>query len=447
MVFKNFSLMLAARVFALLLVLIAVVYVVLKPGLAVLSLLLAVCAAVLLLELLRFLQRTNRELTRFLDAIRYTDFGQRFQMPKVGSGFEELGDAFTEIVQRFQQSRNQQEETLRQLKAMVEHVPVPLLSLQHDGKVDLHNNAARRLFGTARIARDTDLNVFGADFQQQVSSVTPGERRLAVLRVDGLEQRFTVAATELALAGRVERLISLQNIQSELDGVQLQAWQDLVRVLTHEIMNSVTPVASLAKTATDLVEDASAKVAAHPDAVDDLADVKSAMDTIARRSDGLMHFVQSYRQLTRLPPPSRQTLVLHEVFANVTQLLMSGWKEKGIALKQSVEPQSLSVQADREMLEQVLLNLLKNSEQALLASASSSVELRTYLNTNGQVGIDVIDNGPGIDPETEAKIFVPFFTTKREGSGVGLALTRQVMLAHGGSITVGRSESGGARFT
>ncbi len=447
MVFRNFSLLLGLRVFLLVIVLCGVVYLVVEPGYPVLRLILAAVAILQLVEIVRFIRRTNRELSRFLDTIRYADFGQRFQMQEVGAGFEELGDVFTGIIERFQGLRNQQEETLRHLKALMEHVPVPLLSLHHDDKLQLHNNAARRLFGSARVERLDDLRAFGEDFHRHMQAVAPGDRRLAVFQFEGVEQRFTISATEIAIAGEVERLVSLQNIQNELDGVQLQAWQDLVRVLTHEIMNSITPVASLAKTATDLVEDAAGKVAAYPDVIEELEDVKSAVETVARRSDGLMHFVQSYRQLTRLPPPNRKMLPVADLLDGAAQLVAAPWQEKAIALEVDVTPETLSLEADAEMLEQVLLNLLKNAEQALDGAESPRVSMKGYLNRNGHVSLEVADNGPGIDPDVAAKIFVPFFTTKREGSGVGLALTRQIMLAHGGTAVLGSSDTGGAKFT
>ena len=445
--FRNFSILLGLRVLLLVVLLATVGYLVVEPGYPVLRLLLAGVALLQLAEIVHFIRRTNRELARFLDAVRYTDFSQRFQMQQMGAGFEELGEVFTGIVERFQELRNKQEETLRHLRALMEHVPVPLLSVHQDGKLELHNNAARRLFGSTRVERLEDLAAFGEDFQRHIQAVAPGERRLALFRTEDVEQRFTISATEIAIASQVERLVSLQNIQSELDGVQLQAWQDLVRVLTHEIMNSITPVASLAKTATDLVEDAAGKVADHPEVIEALEDVKSAVETVARRSDGLMHFVQSYRQLTRLPPPNRKPLQVSEVLHSAAQLVATSWEQKSIALDVSVQPESLSLEADPEMLEQLLLNLLKNAEQALEGRDSARVNVRAYLNRNGHVSLEVADNGPGIDSEVAAKVFVPFFTTKREGSGVGLALTRQIMLAHGGTVVLGNSEAGGARFT
>ena len=453
MAFRSFSLRIGLRVALLTVVLVALLYSLLQPGYPTLSLLLTLLAMLQLSEIMRFVSLTNAELSRFLDAVRYDDFGQRFDMHRLGSGFEDLGEVFTDIVTSFQEQRADQEAQLRHLRALTEHVPVPLLSLHQDGEVALHNNAARRLFGSVKIQRDTDLAQFGDEFLEQLAAIRPGERRMVLFNTDGLEQRLVVSATEVVVAGKLEKLISLQNIQSELDGVQLQAWQDLVRVLTHEIMNSITPVASLARTATDLVDDAAGKLQDQPEVMEDLADVKSAVDTVARRSDGLMQFVQSYRRLTRLPPPKLQPLVLGELFASLEQLVAKEWQDRGLTLEVAVTPSSLEVEADRDMLEQVLLNLLQNSEQALTENTDRSIDepptmrLHAYLNRHGHVCIEVSDNGPGIAEDIAGRIFVPFFTTRREGSGVGLALTRQVMLAHGGSVVLGQSDSGGARFT
>ena len=445
--FRRFSFQIGLRIALLTLSIVAWVYLFTLPGYTMLHFLLTAVVAVQIVGIFRLVSRTNAELTRFLEALRYADFGQRFQMPEVGAGFEELGTAFAEINERFQTERSHREEDLRHLRALTEHVPLPLLSLYPDGRIKLHNNAARRLFGSARITRLRDLLPFGEDFSKQVLAVEAGERRLATFHLDNLEQQLTISATEIVIASEMEKLVSLNNIQSELDGVQLQAWQDLVRVLTHEIMNSITPVASLAKTAVELVDDATKKLEDHPDVIEELADVKSAVETVARRSDGLMEFVQSYRRITRLPQPEEQRIPLLDLFDNVERLVASEWHKKGITLSMTVEPKSLEITADSAMVEQVMFNLLQNAEQVLADRDSPRVDVVGNLNRQGHACVEISDNGPGVPTDIAKKVFVPFFTTKREGSGVGLALTRQVMLAHGGTVTLGASESGGAKFT
>lgn len=447
MVYKNFSIQVGARITLLTLTMIAWITLFFSPGYPTGHILLTLLIILQAWNLFSYVSRTNADLTRFLDALRYADFGQRFNMQEVGAGFEELGEAFTRIIERFQAQRDHQEENLRHLRALTEHVPVPLLSVHPDGRINLHNNAARRLFGSVHVTQVEDLKSFGEEFARQIAAVSPGERRMAALCIDELQQQLTVSATEIVIAGKMEKLVSLQNIQSELDGVQLQAWQDLVRVLTHEIMNSITPVASLAKTATELVEDAIGKLGEQPDIQEELADVKSAVTTVARRSDGLMHFVQSYRRLTRLPAPKQRLIQLTGLFASVRELVATDWQEAGIALSMRAEPETLELTADRDMVEQVLLNMLRNAAEALAGCEHPRTDVLGYLNRQGHVSIEISDNGPGIPPEIAGNVFVPFFTTKREGSGVGLALTRQVMLAHGGTVSLGTSQSGGAKFT
>jgi len=398
------------------------------------------------LLIFRFVLKTNRELTRFFDAARYADFSQRFELKGMGAGFGELGNAFTDILKRFQDNRAIHEEELRHLKAMIEHVPVPLISIHGDGLLTLWNNSSRRLFGSNQITQVDDLNQFGKEFSDHLQSVTAGERRLVTFEVDGMEQQLTVSATQIVIAGKHEKLISMQDIQSELDGVQLQAWQDLVRVLTHEIMNSITPVASLAKTAVDLLEDATQKVKDNPEITEELADASAALQTVARRSDGLMKFVGSYRRLTRLPPPNKKLVKLSDLFAQVHNIATQDWEQKGIQFSSQIIPSELDINIDSDMIEQLLINLLQNAEQAVESIKKPQISMQASLNKRGHVVIDIIDNGKGVADDIAKKIFVPFFTTKKQGSGVGLALTRQVMIAHGGKVKLEKSESGGALF-
>ena len=445
--FKKFSLLLAARLVVIMFALLLLTFLISTPGYYAATLLGLMIVAMLTVEVIRFVSKTNAEISRFLEAARYADFSQRFNLRGMGAGFGELGDTFTDILHRFQAVRADQEKELRHLKALIEHVPVPLMSVHGDGQITLWNNSARRLFGSSHVARLGDLKQFGEGFAKEVTLVGAGERRLTAFEIDSTEQQLTIAATQIVLEGRVEKLVSLQDIQSELDRAQLQAWQDLVRVLTHEIMNSITPVASLAKTAVDLVDDASSQVTDNPAVVEELADVKDAVMTVARRSDSLTQFVSSYRRLTRLPPPEKALLRLDSLFKDVCALSTQDWDEKDIALLTDIDPAELDVSADHDMLEQVLINMLQNAEQALVDIDGATLWLSARLNRRGRVVIEVADNGPGVPADIARKIFVPFFTTKREGSGVGLALTRQVMIAHGGSVALGEREGGGARFT
>jgi len=211
-------------------------------------------------------------------------------------------------------------------------------------------------------------------------------------------------------------------------------------------MNSITPVASLAKTAVDLIDDARLKAKEHPEIVEELTDVANAVQTVARRSDGLMNFVGSYRRLTRLPSPDKKNIKIKDLFDQAISIATQEWEEKNIVLHTQIEPTELDINIDKDMIEQLLINLLLNAEQAVADTEQAKICMEASLNRRGHVIIDVSDNGTGISDEIAKKIFVPFFTTKRDGSGVGLALTRQVMIAHGGTVQFENSTAGGALF-
>ncbi len=447
MVFRRFAILLAVRLILVGFAMALVVWLLLQPGYHSLTLLAGIVFALMASELWRFVSRTNREVSRFFDAVRFSDYSQRFDFEGAGSGFTGLGRTFTEIINEMRQRRTGQESELRHLKALVEHIPVPLMTVHADDSITLQNNAARRLFGAAAVTRINDLRQFGPGFARAVDEAIPGGRELVTFTVDGIDYNLTLAATEIIVAGDRERLISLQDIQSEIDATQAEAWRDLVRVLTHEIMNSITPVTSLAQTAADLIDDVVEKTDDGASTAEDLEDVQSAVKTVARRSDSLMQFIDSYRQISRLAPAEKKRVPLVELFDSVADLARAEWHDERVALSTAVEPSGLYVYADRDLLEPMLLNLLRNAWQATKELDQPTIELVARLNRRGNTVIEVIDNGPGVPEENSRKIFVPFFTTREGGSGVGLALARQVMIAHGGFIRLGQRDGGGAVFT
>ena len=447
MVFRRFVVLLVMRLVLVGLAMALVVWLLLQPGYHSSTLLAGIVLAMLVAELWRFVSRTNREVARFLDAVRFADYSQRFDFEGSGAGFASLGRTFTDIIEEIRSRRTGQESELRHLKALIEHIPVPLMTVHADDTITLQNNAARRLFGASHVTRVKDLRQFGSSFARAVDESIPGDRELVTFAVEGVEYHLTLAATEIIIRGDRERLISLQDIQTEIDATQAEAWQDLVRVLTHEIMNSITPVTSLARTAADLVDDVVKQTDSDAPIAEDLDDVKSAVDTVARRSDSLMQFIDSYRQISRLAPAEKKRVALTDLFESVTNLAQAEWGDERVTLEMQVDPSGLYVYADRDLLEPVLLNLLRNAWQATRGTDTPSIELKGRLNRRGNTVIEVSDNGPGVPEENTRKIFVPFFTTREGGSGVGLALARQVMIAHGGFIRLGQEGDTGATFT
>lgn len=444
--FKQFSILIAGRTALIIINLIALTFFITSPGYHASTFLAVVILVIQCWLLISFVSKTNQELARFLEAIRHADYSQRFELGSLGSGFGELGKAFADILERFHGERIKQETQQRHLKAIVEHVPVPLISITNEGTLTLWNHAARKLFGANHVTKLSDLTPFAEDFAEHLVKVRAGERRLVNFSIDGMQHQLSIAATHIILPHSQEMLVSMQDIQNELDGAQLQAWQDLVKVLTHEIMNSITPVASLANTAVNLVKNTKNKAQNQPEIAEDLDDISNAVNTVARRSDGLIQFVSSYRKLTQLPVPNKKTIRLKQLFAQTITLATQDWQNQKIQLHTNTHPTELELTADPEMLTQVLLNLLKNAEHAVQQCAKPKVELSAHLNPRGHVVIEVADNGTGINKELSNQIFVPFYTTKTKGSGVGLALTRQIMLAHGGNVKYGTNREGGAVF-
>lgn len=447
MIYRRFSLLLAIRLGLVCATIAITLWLLMTPGLHSATLIAAVVAAISSAELWVFINRTNREVARFLDAARHADYSQRFGYASFGSGFSELADAFTDILNRMYEQRASVEVDLRKLSALIDHIPIPLITVGADQSVILENNAARRLFGAAHITRLSDLRQFGGSFHDAVVEAVPGKRELVNFEIEGIEYKLALATSENIVAGESRRLVSLQDIQSELNTAQAEAWHDLVRVLTHEIMNSITPVTSLAATASDLVDDLVRDSSPEDNNTEQLSDLSDAIHTVARRSDSLMQFVNSYRQITRLAPPVKKRVYLLELLQSVSRLAEAEWSGAEKFIEVHVEPNQLDVYADRDLLEPVVINLVRNALQATATIDKARIEIRSRLNRRGSVLIEIADNGPGVPDDIANKIFVPFFTTKDDGSGVGLALARQVMTAHGGFIRLSPNKGGGAIFT
>lgn len=446
MVFSRFAAQLAIRLTALFAVLAALAVVLVETDFVAVALLLAVAAIAQAWLVVRYVNRTNAELTRFLEAIRYDDFSQSFSIGDLGKSFSELTAAFEDVMRRFRETRSDREVQRRYLETLVEHVPIAIIAVREDGGVSMLNNAARRLLDAAGELTIDELVRYGAAFQQDVRQSGAGDRRLTRTELDGVQRQLVLSTTQVTLGGSTRRLIALQDIQSELDATELSAWQDMVRVLSHEIGNSITPIASLARTADDMVVDLRRTIDGDGEAADLLSDIHDAVDTITRRSEGLVQFVKSYRELTRLPPPKKRQIALASYFARLERLLAAEWADRGVTMHIGAPAEGLTIAADESLLDQAILNVVRNAADAAAAADAPQVWLTARLSERGRPIIEIADNGAGLDEELAEKIFLPFFTTKPHGSGIGLSLARQVMLMHRGAITARPREGGGALF-
>ena len=389
----------------------------------------------------RYIQRTNRELARFLDAVRFGDLGQGFAHRWAGSGFAELGEALDQGIRKLREERHSLSDANRFYEAVLDDAPIALLIVEGDGKVELANKASRRLLVRHTGVRVEDFAEYGDAFMKALAGGAVGRPRLVPLMTEGVPQTAMVSAAIVHRLGGLVRVVAVQPIQSELNAIEIAAQSDLIRVLTHEIMNSMTPVTSLAHTAAQLMGEV--------DGADDPAvrDARAAVGTLARRADGVMQFVESYRQISRAPEVRRRLFEVGLWAREIEALFRAGAVADGVALELSVSSENLTLDADPDLLCQVLINLLKNGADAARAhSDAPRLSLSFAATKSGRTQIEVADNGPGVPEALRQDIFLPFFTTKAKGTGVGLSLARQVVLAHRGSIAVDDAPGGGACF-
>jgi two-component system nitrogen regulation sensor histidine kinase NtrY len=391
-------------------------------------------------SLIHYVNITNRQLSRFLLSVKHSDFSQTFINTTLGSSFEDLNKSFNEVIQKFLTTRSEKEENYRFLQTVMQHVGVGLISFNTLGEIEFVNNAAKKLFSIGHITNISSLNNINKGLAEKFLNLSSGEKAAIKIVTENDITQLIVYATEFKQRDQKYTLVSLQNIETELEEKEMEAWQKLIRVLTHEIMNSITPISSLAGTVTTILSNN------HKFDEDTVEDIKAAIGTIRKRSEGLIHFVDNYRTLTKVPKPDFKIFQIKELFKNIEKLMLPELKEKGINFTTKVEPETLELTADSEQIEQVIINLMVNSIFVLDSKENPTISLTANLDEKGNVLIKVIDNGPGIPEEAVDKIFIPFFSTKKSGSGVGLSLSRQIMRSHGGNIRV-NSKPGETVFT
>jgi two-component system nitrogen regulation sensor histidine kinase NtrY len=400
--------------------------------------------------MISYVDRTNRVLNNFLESIRYSDFTRTFQIESADSSFDKLKKSFNEVIKDFQAVRAEKEENYFYLQTVIQHIGIALIAFQKDGTVELINNATKKLFQVRTLHNIQGLREFSLEIVQKLLTIKHGENTLVRVRKKDDLFQLAIYATEFRIHNRTILLVSIKNIQQELDEKEMESWQKLIRVLTHEIMNSITPISSLSSTVMILIRELIGSLERQNVEVEDTAslkEVEQALQTIHKRTDGLLHFVNTYRNLTRIPTPSFSIFKVAHLLNNIRELHEKELKEKSIAYNVKVEPETLELSADEHLIEQVLINLVKNAIHALEDCHSPQLEIKAFLNRRGRITIQVTDNGKGILPEVLDKIFIPFFTTKPQGSGIGLSLSRQIMRLHSGSINAYSEPGKETRFS
>lgn len=380
-----------------------------------------------------------------LSALNFDDTTQTFKTNSTDDTVYQLCKKLNEVMAAARNNRKDRDSDYQFFRNIVQHVGIGLLTFKKDGAVQIINSAARKLLRVGQITNINQLTETGPTLVEAFQKLKTGGRELIRLRIGDDIIQLSVFAIELTLRGEEIKLISMSNIQSELEEKEMEAWQNLVRVLTHEIMNSVTPISSLAVTVEEeLHKQLQATTPEIPK--DELEDMHLSLQTISRRSEGLIRFVKEFRNLTQVPQPRLAEIALHPLLEEMAVLHKKELSDNGVTLTVAVDPPQLTALADKNMIEQVLINLIKNAMQAFEEQTDKRIELRAFTSDKGRPVISVRDNGPGIDPEALEKIFIPFFSTKKSGSGIGLSLSRQIMRVHEGRISVKSKLGEGTEF-
>ncbi len=447
MVFKSFRLQVIIRVILLAASIILLIVLFIRGGLTVSPIFLSLLVSFQVFNLIMYVEQTNRKLTTFLNSIKHADFSSSFSEKGLGKSFEELNFAFNEVLNEFRKYRSEKEEHLNYLLTVIQHISVGMIAFRADGKIDQFNQAVTRLFKIRYIKNLSDLDGVEEGLSEKLLKLNAGDKILIKIFVDDELLQLAVHATQFKMRGQQFTLISFQNIHNELEEKEIESWQKLIRVLTHEIMNSITPISSLAGTVRGMLldeEEAEVKMITLDE--EDVESVQSALSTIEKRSQGLLNFVEIYRNLTRIPKPNFRYFLVSQLFQNAEQLLAPKMTQHNIHYQQSIMPENLMVTADPDLIDQVVINLLLNAIDAVKDKAKPKIAM-TASDSSGRVKIEIRDNGHGIKPDIMDKIFMPFFTSKKHGSGIGLSLSRQIMHLHKSSISVRSKLGEGTVFT
>jgi two-component system, NtrC family, nitrogen regulation sensor histidine kinase NtrY len=435
MIFKNFRINIIVRI----IILVATIFLFflsLKTNYHITPFLVGAVILFEVFTLIRYVDRTNRDLTSFLESIRFAEFTRSFKIQGMGSSFDELNRAFNDVINDFQKVRSEKEEHFHYLQSIVQNIDVAILAYRKDGTIEMINKASKKLFQIHSLKNINGLGQLSPELVNTLLHINPGENALVKVQDQDDILQLAIHSTEFKIKDKLIILSTINNIQNVLEEQETEAWQKLIRVLTHEIMNSITPIASLSSTLEIMLKGIteSGNIKEELD-INTAMEILQALQTINKRSTGLLHFVNTYRNLTRIPKPNFKIFPVSELFKNIYLLMEEELKASKINFITKIEPENLMVSADDQLIEQVVINLIRNSIHALENRDNPTIELKAFYNKRGRVTMQVTDNGTGILPEVLDKIFIPFFTTKQSGSGIGLSLSRQILRLHNGTIS------------
>ena len=385
-----------------------------------------------------------KEIKQFTEGIRYRDFSRRSNIVHQSPALKVLQNGFNQINDAFKEISRDKETHYHYLHQVLEMVDTGILSYEAvSAEVVWMNESAKQLLQVPYLKAIHALEKRNPDLYQQIISLKAGDSKVGTIQSDKGLVKILLSASSFLTNGKLYQLVAFQNINEALDETEAKAWQKLLSVLTHEIMNSIAPISSLAgtlKNSLTLVDKSHYENSF-------LEDLELGIGTIKSRSEGLLKFAETYRNLNKITQPERRRLLIRDLFENLLTLMQPTLHQKNIELAIILKDPSLSIEADFSLLEQVLINLLLNAIEAVKDSPEPKINLHAISLPSGKVVIKVEDNGTGMAEEVLDKVFVPFFSTKKTGSGIGLTLCKQIMMLHGGNIQVQSKQGEGTAFS
>jgi nitrogen fixation/metabolism regulation signal transduction histidine kinase len=394
--------------------------------------------------LINKVNKTNADLEKFFSSVEDHDSSVRFPDESKHNSFSKLHNRMNSLNTIIHHARIENERTSHFLQHVVNHVDIGLLAFDVNGKVEIYNKAARKYLNIAQpgglLSSSTNEEIFGI-----VHTIKAGQEILYKTKTDNFVRNILVKAAEMKIENNLIKLVSFQDITHELDRKELESWQRLIRVLTHEIMNSISPITSLSSVISGYFKDGGREISPENVTRQIISKTLSGLDTIEETGKGLLDFVDKYRSLTSLPKPNLCRFSVDSLFGKC-KLLMESAIPANMKITTTVHPKDLSLEADYAQVEQILINLIKNAAEALYERQNGIIRLKASYD-EGATFIEVQDNGVGISKDAIDDIFVPFYTTKENGSGIGLSLSKQIMQNHNGTISVNSAPGKGATFT
>jgi two-component system nitrogen regulation sensor histidine kinase NtrY len=400
---------------------------------------LIICILVLVFlvsELISFLNTTNRKIRYFFDSVKNDDSSISFSIDAKDKSFDELYTSMNRVNKQIQQLkiRNRQQEQYFQV--LLEHIAAGIITYNNKGHILNANSSAKRLLSTDVLTHLQQIERVDQKLFHTINTMKPYERRLIAIKNQHGETQLSLKATSFKTGDSEMIILSIQDIKQELDEKEIDSWMKLIRVLMHEIMNSITPITSLSESLYNIYSIDGKPVAPEHLTIKSIDTTLQGLNVIKEQGKGLMSFVESYRKLTRVPEPEKKKFKASDLLSRVEILYNSLDNNNKTKLSVTLKNPALEFFADQNLISQVLLNLLKNALEANENNPSAKILITAASGVENHPEICVIDNGPGISEDVIDEIFVPFFTTRQKGSGIGLSISKQIMKIHGGNLKV-----------